>query len=195
MLKRAFDIAFSLTVLVALSPLFLILAILVKASSSGPIFYQATRIGQFGRPFKAYKFRSMIVDADKVGPAVTTSGDPRITPIGRFLRKSKFDELPQFLNVLLGDMSIVGPRPEAPKYVELYTEEQRKVLNVRPGITSPASIEFRDEESILTGGDWEVQYIEEIMPQKLAIDLEYAQNASLVEDLKIISATVRSIIK
>lgn len=193
MLKRFFDIVASLGGLLVLSPLLLVLAVLVKATSEGPIFYRANRVGRYGKPFKLYKFRSMVVNADKIGPGVTGAADPRITPIGRFLRKTKLDELPQLINVLRGEMSIVGPRPEDPRYVALYTEAQRKVLDVRPGITSPASVQYRDEESMLTGDDWEKHYIETVMPAKLAIDTEYAQHANVWRDIALILKTLRAL--
>ena len=188
-LKRWFDILFSIGILVGLSPIFLVIALIIKVTSPGPVFYKATRSGQNGEPFKLYKFRSMVVDADKRGPGITTAGDARITRIGRILRKTKLDELPQFINVLKGEMSLVGPRPEDPRYVALYTPEQRRVLTVRPGITSPASVYYRDEESLLTGDDWERQYIEEIMPAKLNIDLDYARKGGIMDDVMIIWRT------
>jgi lipopolysaccharide/colanic/teichoic acid biosynthesis glycosyltransferase len=188
MFKRLFDILASLGGLIVLSPALILLAILVKFTSEGPIFYRATRAGQYGKPFKLYKFRSMVINADKIGPGVTGAADPRITPIGRFLRKTKLDELPQLINVLRGDMSIVGPRPEDPRYVAFYTEE-------RPGITSPASVQYRDEESMLTGDDWEQYYIETVMPAKLAIDVRYAQNANLWQDVMVILGTLRALFR
>jgi lipopolysaccharide/colanic/teichoic acid biosynthesis glycosyltransferase len=193
MLKRAFDILASGIGLSVLSPVLLVIALAIKLTSSGPIFYHATRIGRDGDPFKLYKFRSMVVDADKIGPAVTGAQDQRITPIGRLLRRTKFDEFPQLINVFIGDMSLVGPRPEAPKYVALYNDEQRRVLDVRPGITSPASVEYRNEEALLTGDDWEQMYIEEVMPAKLAIDLQYVENPTLGRDIIIIFKTLRAL--
>lgn len=194
MLKRLFDIVVSGVGLVVLLPVFLSLALWVKLSSEGPIFYRATRTGRYGHPFKLLKFRSMVVNADRVGPGITSAGDPRITPIGRMLRRTKLDELPQLINVLRGEMSLVGPRPEDPRYVALYTEAQRQVLNVRPGITSLASVAYRDEESLLTGSDWETCYVQQIMPAKLEIDLTYAHNATLWQDLQIILRTFRAIL-
>lgn len=195
MFKRLFDVLASGIALLILSPLFLILGVAVKLGSPGPVFYLATRIGQNGKPFKLYKFRSMVVDADKHGPGITTAGDSRITPIGRFLRRTKLDELPQLLNVFKGDMSIVGPRPEDPRYVALYTPDQRAVLRVRPGITSLASVQYRNEENLLTGEDWETVYISRIMPEKLTIDLEYSQRASLGRDIGIILHTVGALFR
>lgn len=195
MLKRAFDVLASGAGLIVLLPLFLILAVAIRLDTQGPIFYRAKRVGKDGALFRLYKFRTMVVDADKVGPGITTAGDARITKMGRFLRRSKLDELPQVINVIKGDMSIVGPRPEDPRYVEMYSAEQRGVLDVRPGITSPASFAFRNEEQMLHGQDWESIYINEIMPAKLAIDLEYSKHPSLLLDLKIIFQTAMAILK
>jgi lipopolysaccharide/colanic/teichoic acid biosynthesis glycosyltransferase len=194
MLKRLFDIVASTIGLIVLSPVLVGIALAVKVSSPGPIFYRANRVGRYGNHFKLLKFRSMVINADKIGPSVTGASDSRITPIGRFLRRTKLDELPQLLNVIRGEMSIVGPRPEDPRYVAHYTEEQRQVLNVRPGITSPASIQYRDEESMLTGDNWENHYIQEVMPVKLTIDLEYAQSPSILRDFGIILRTIRAVV-
>ena len=188
--KRTLDMVVASMALLTLWPLFALIALVIRITSPGAIFYRATRVGQNGQQFKLYKFRSMVADADKRGPGITTSGDSRVTSIGRILRRTKLDELPQLVNVLRGEMSLVGPRPEDPRYVALYTPEQRQVLAVRPGITSPASVYYRDEESLLTGDDWEKQYLEEIMPAKLAIDLEYARCATLWRDIDIIVRTV-----
>lgn len=195
MLKRLFDIAASGLGLILLSPLLLVLALAVKLGSSGPIFYRANRVGRYGKHFKLLKFRSMVINADQIGPAVTRAADPRITRVGRFLRRTKLDELPQLMNVLRGEMSLVGPRPEDPRYVALYTDEQRQVLNVRPGITSPASVAYRNEEAMLVGDDWEKHYVEQIMPVKLAVDLEYARNASLWRDVRVILGTLRALFR
>lgn len=195
MIKRTMDVVFSLGGLIVLSPVMLIIAAAVALSSPGGVFYRAERIGKDGRPFRLYKFRSMVAGADKAGPAVTVAGDARVTPVGRFLRKTKLDELPQLINVLKGEMSLVGPRPESPKYVALYTEAQRAVLRVRPGITSLASIRYRDEESLLHGADWETRYIEQIMPEKIAIDLEYIASANPWKDVLIILQTFRAILR
>lgn len=195
MFKRAFDILVSAAALILLSPVFIGVALAIKVSSPGPIFYRATRIGRHGVPFKLYKFRSMVVNADKIGAGITTAGDPRITPVGRFLRRTKLDELPQLINVLRGEMSLVGPRPEDPRYVALYTEEQRRVLRVRPGITSLASVRYRNEEALLKGEDWERLYIEKIMPDKLAIDLQYVERATLLSDLGVLWQTFRALFR
>ncbi len=191
--KRAFDVIASGLGLIAISPLMLGVAVAIKLSSPGPVFYLSRRVGRHGRLFGIYKFRTMVVNADKIGPGVTVSNDPRITRIGKLLRSTKLDELPQLINVLRGEMSLVGPRPEDPRYVALYTPEQRAVLNVRPGITSPASLHYHDEQSLLVGADWETQYINEILPAKLAIDLEYAKRPSLQQDIALITDTVKAL--
>lgn len=190
MLKRAFDILASGAGLIILSPLFLGIAIAVRASSPGPALYRARRVGRYGKEFTLYKFRSMVANADRQGPGITAAGDSRVTGVGRFLRRTKLDELPQLINVLRGDMSLVGPRPEDPRYVALYTPEQRRILEQRPGITSMASLTYRHEEQMLSGDDWERVYIEQVMPAKLAIDLEYAQRATLWRDIALIVKTV-----
>jgi lipopolysaccharide/colanic/teichoic acid biosynthesis glycosyltransferase len=189
MVKRLFDVLVSAAALLLLSPLFLGVAIAIKLSSPGPIFYRAVRVGRHGVPFKLYKFRSMVVNADKIGAGITTAHDPRITPVGRFLRRTKLDELPQLINVLRGEMSLVGPRPEDPRYVALYTEEQRRVLRARPGMTSLASVRYRNEQALLSGDDWETRYIQQIMPDKLAIDLQYIERATLLSDLGVLWQT------
>ena len=173
-----------------LSPLLLNLCIVIKLNDRGPIFYRAKRIGKGGQPFELYKFRTMIVDADRQGAAITAHRDARITPIGKFLRRTKLDELPQLLNVLTGQMSLVGPRPEDPCYVALYTPAQRKILDVVPGITSAASLAYRNEQALLTGADWETIYRTEIMPAKIAIDLNYLKTANVATDLRLIFSTI-----
>ena len=193
--KRIFDLLVSALGLIILSPIFALIALLIRLMSPGPVFYRARRVGQGGREFTLYKFRSMVADADRRGPGITTAGDPRVTSIGRVLRRTKLDELPQLWNVLRGDMSLVGPRPEDPRYVALYTPEQRRVLDVRPGITSLASIEYRNEEAVLHGPDWEQHYIHEVMPAKLAIDLRYVQRATLFTDLLIILRTLLALFR
>ncbi len=195
MLKRPFDVVVGVIGLIALSPLLLVLSLIVKFTSKGPVFYRAKRVGQHGKEFRLFKFRSMVVNADKIGPGVTGSGDPRITPVGHILRKTKMDELPQLFNVIKGEMSFVGPRPEDPRYVALYTDEQRQILDVRPGITSLATVKYRDEEAMLTSDDWETYYIEEVMPAKIAIDLKYVQNAGLIRDIGIILSTLLEVVR
>ena len=180
--------------LLLLSPVFAVIAVLIRLSSPGPVFFRGERIGRHGRPFRIVKFRTMREDAAAVGAGITAANDPRVTRVGRLLRHTKLDELPQLLNVLRGEMSLVGPRPEDPRYVALYSEEQRRVLRVRPGITSPASFQFRNEEALLSGADWERKYRDEIMPQKLRIDLAYVEAAGFWTDLALIWRTVATIV-
>lgn len=184
----------AVSALALLSPLFVILALLVKISSPGHVFYQATRVGRDGKPFRLLKFRSMITNADKIGPQITGAYDPRITPIGHFMRSHKLDELPQLINVLRGEMSLVGPRPEHPRYVAFYSDEQRRILDVRPGITSPASVYYRKEETLLISDDHETYYVQQILPAKLAMDLEYIERMNLIYDLTLIFLTVGSLL-
>ncbi len=193
MLTRAIDILAAFIGLVVLSPLFSAIAIAIKLDSPGPVFYRAQRVGKDGRLFRLYKFRSMVADADRRGPGITATGDTRITPVGRFLRRTKLDELPQLINVLRGEMSLVGPRPEDPRYVALYTPEQRRVLAVRPGITSAASLVYRHEEQLLAGEDWETVYRTKVLPDKLAIDLAYLERRTLASDLKLILRTIAAV--
>jgi lipopolysaccharide/colanic/teichoic acid biosynthesis glycosyltransferase len=191
-MKRILDFVVTALGLIVASPVLLLLCLLIKLSDHGPVFYLAKRMGKGGIPFELYKFRTMIVDADRVGPAVTASGDSRVTPIGKFLRRTKLDELPQLLNVLKGEMSLVGPRPEDPRYVALYTPAQRQILDFVPGITSAASLTYRHEEQMLTGDDWETIYQTKVMPEKIAIDLAYMASANVFTDLKLIFQTVFS---
>lgn len=189
-MKRAFDIVVSATALLLLLPVFLLLALAVALGSPGGAFFRQTRVGKEGRTFQLLKFRSMRPGSEAHGQITVGGRDPRITGVGHFLRKSKLDELPQLLNVLLGDMSIVGPRPEVPKYVALYTPDQRRVLSVRPGITSLASIAYINENEVLgRSADPERAYIEKVMPAKLALDLEYVDKAGLTFDLGVIWRT------
>ena len=193
---RFFDFILSLVGLVVLAPIFIVLAIWIKTDSKGPVFYKQVRVGQNGIDFGLFKFRSMVVDADKKGLITVGGRDPRITRSGYFIRKYKLDELPQLINVLLSDMSLVGPRPEVRKYVELYTDEQQKVLSVKPGITDYASIEYMDENEILgKSNDPEKTYIEEIMPEKIKYNMKYIQNKNLFEYFKIILLTVLKIVR
>jgi len=193
---RFFDFILSLVGLVVLAPIFIVLAIWIKIDSKGPVFYKQVRVGQNGIDFGLFKFRSMVVDADKKGLITVGGRDPRITRSGYFIRKYKLDELPQLINVLVGDMSLVGPRPEVRKYVDLYTDEQQKVLSVKPGITDYASIEYMDENEILgKSSDPEKTYIEEIMPEKIKYNMKYISNKSLFEYFKIILLTVLKIVR
>jgi len=192
MIKRLFDIVLSVFGLAVAGLPMLLIAVLIKLTDSGPVFYRQVRVGKDGKEFKIFKFRTMVVDADKIGAQITVGSDPRITRIGRFLRKTKLDELPQLLNVLGGSMSFVGPRPEVPKYVALYSPEQRRVLSVRPGITDLASLKYRHESELLAqaGNDWERVYIEQVMPDKLRLNLEYIEKQSLWLDIKLIFKTL-----
>lgn len=187
---RIIDWIVSAAALALVSPVFLVAALAIKLTSPGPVFHRAERVGKDGILFTLFKFRSMRADAAAAGPGITRSGDARITPAGRFLRRTKIDELPQLLNVLRGDMSLVGPRPEDPRYVALYSPEQRRVLSVRPGITSAASIRYRHEESMLTGDDWENLYVTNVMPAKLRIELDYLDRRTLASDLRLIVQTL-----
>lgn len=192
--KRAFDILCSFLGLTVLSPVLLVVSVLVAVTSPGGVFFRQERIGKDGRPFRIFKFRSM--RKDNAGLKITTGNDSRITPVGRFLRKSKIDELPQLINVLVGDMSFVGPRPEVADYVNLYTPYQRQVLLVRPGITGLASIRFRNENDLLTASDDPNRtYVEQIMPRKIDPDLEYIPHASVFYDIKLIFQTFAVVIK
>lgn len=193
---RFFDFILSLVGLVVLAPIFIVLAIWIKTDSKGPVFYKQVRVGQNGIDFGLFKFRSMVIDADKKGLITVGGRDPRITRSGYFIRKYKLDELPQLINVLVGDMSLVGPRPEVRKYVELYTDEQQKVLSVKPGITDYASIEYMDENEILgKSNDPEKTYIEEIMPEKIKYNMKYIQNKNVSEYFKIIFLTLLKIVR
>src|SRR2546427_8148635 len=179
--KGLYDLIFACCGLVVLSPLFLLIAALVKIADGGPILYRQIRVGLHGRPFRICKFRSMVSATEQAGPFVTKNGDTRITWIGRILRKTKLDELPQLWNVLKGEMSLVGPRPEVPRYVERYTADQRAILNLKPGITDLASVHFRNEELLLKNAqDVEEFYIRHCIPKKLRLNLDYAAKANLL---------------
>lgn len=195
-LKRVFDLCCSLVGLILLLPVFLGISIWVKLDSSGSVFFKQIRVGRYGRDFVIYKFRTMIVDAEKVGLKVTVGKDPRITTPGSFIRRNKLDELPQLLNVLLGDMSLVGPRPEVPEFMCQYSADIRdKILSVRPGITDLASIEYTNEAEILAAAvDPKTAYINEVMPSKARYYLEYVENHSLILDIIIIFKTLKKII-
>lgn len=195
MFKRLFDIIFSSLGLIVSSPLFIFSSIIIKLDSKGPVFYKGKRIGRYGTPFRIYKFRTMLADAEKLGGPSTADDDPRITKVGRLLRKYKLDELPQLINVLRGEMSLVGPRPEVQHYVDMFTEEEKAILNIRPGITDWASLWNPDEGAILAGSlDPEKTYMEKIRPQKLKLQLKYVRKHSFWIDLKIILLTLKSII-
>jgi len=189
--KRLSDLLFVIPGLLFVLPFFVLFALWIKLDSTGPVFFRQERIGHKGRPFSIWKFRTMIEHAEKNGSQLTIGDDPRITRSGYWLRKFKIDELPQLFNVLMGDMSLVGPRPEVPKYVSLYTLEQRRILDQIPGITDPASIKYCDENRLLSQSlDAEKNYRENIMPEKITINLEYAVNATLWSDTKVILKTI-----
>ena len=196
MAKRLFDIAFALLALLLLGPLLLLVALWVRLDSPGPVFFRQQRVGRGGQLFDIYKFRTMRTGAEAMGPQITVGQDTRITHAGAWLRRSKVDELPQFINVLRGDMSVVGPRPEVPRYVALFPADVRQaVLSVRPGITDLASIEFRDESALLAQSqDPERTYVEQILPAKLRHAQEYVRTRSLWLDLRIIARTVLAVL-
>jgi lipopolysaccharide/colanic/teichoic acid biosynthesis glycosyltransferase len=189
--KRALDLVASIFGLAALSPVLLLIGIAVVAEDGGPILFWQERVGRGGRAFRILKFRTMIVDAEKRGIPLTVGADARITRVGRFLRRTKLDELPQLVNVVRGEMSLVGPRPEVARYVALYSDEQRRVLEVTPGITDPASTQYVDESALLgAAADPEREYIETVMPRKLQLNLAYAQQATILSDLRVLLQTI-----
>ena len=194
-MKRLFDITASGLGLLVLSPLFLILAVWIKLDSPGPVFYRQVRVGRGNKDFRLFKFRSMRVGSDKKGLITVGGHDPRVTRSGYWIRKYKLDELPQLINVFIGDMSLVGPRPEVRKYVDLYTPEQMHVLDVRPGITDMASIHYRNENELLEqAADPEQYYRDVVMQDKLRINLEYIADHSFIKDLKIIFMTFKAVV-
>jgi lipopolysaccharide/colanic/teichoic acid biosynthesis glycosyltransferase len=195
-MKRAFDIIFSLAVLIVFFPFGLLISIAILSSSRGGVFYRQERIGKRGKPFMLFKFRSMKRNADKKGKLTVGMTDSRITKIGVFIRKYKLDEFPQFINVLIGDMSVVGPRPEVEEFVAYYTDEQKRILDVKPGITDYASIEYFNENALLAASENPKQdYIKKIMPQKINLNQKYIKRPTLTHDLKIILRTVQRILK
>ena len=193
MLKRAFDVVSSAVGLVVLSPVFLVVAILIAAQDRGPVFFRQERVGRYGRPFRIHKFRTMRVA--NAGALITSADDNRITRVGAFLRTTKLDELPQLIDVLAGDMSVVGPRPEVPRYVAMWGDDARaEILSVRPGISDPAAIAFRNEQDELAAADDpERHYVEVILPQKVAMYLDYVRTRSFVGDLRVIFGTLAEI--
>ncbi|MBK7888263.1 MAG: sugar transferase [Bacteroidetes bacterium] len=194
-MKRLLDLTISIIVTIFISPLLLLLALIIKVDSTGPVFYLQERIGKNRVPFRIFKFRTMYVNADKQGLLTVGERDARITRVGVLLRKYKLDELPQLFNVMVGNMSLVGPRPEVRKYVDLYSEEQLKVLRVKPGITDYASIEYANENQLLGNvSNPEEVYVNEIMPAKLLLNLKYIEEQSLMTDLMILLKTVRKIV-
>ena len=195
-LKRSFDIGASLLGLLVLLPLFVVVAIVLRWESPGPTFYRGFRAGRYGKAFRIFKFRTMVVNADKIGGPSSSADDPRITRAGNLLRRYKVDELPQLINVLTGEMSLVGPRPEVLQEVLLYTEEEKRLLEVRPGITDWASIRFRNEGEILRGSaDPHAAYREKIRPEKIRLGLEYVERRSFLTDCQIIASTLKAILQ
>ena len=195
-MKRLFDIVFSSAILIIFSPFFLIIVLCIVLYDRGPVFYRALRVGRYGREFRMYKFRTMVVNADKIGASSTTLSDSRITGIGRFLRKTKLDEIPQFLNVFIGNMSVVGPRPDVKTFTDLFTEEEKAILSVKPGITDWASVWNSDEGKILEGSeDPDATYKQLIWPGKKRLQLKYVKEQSFWVDIKIIFLTFKAVIK
>lgn len=193
-MKRLFDCLAALTSLMLLSPVLVVVAAAVKIDDRGPVFYRGTRVGRDGRRFGMFKFRTMVVNADRTGGTSTAADDPRLTAVGKILRAYKLDEVPQLINVLIGDMSLVGPRPQVPWAVDLYTPSERALLTVRPGMTDYASIRFANEADILAGAaDPDATYLERIAPEKIRLGLEYVRHRSTWIDLKIIAATLWSL--
>ena len=198
-MKRLFDFITSFFGLILLAPIFVLTALWIKIDSRGPIFFRQERVGFQGSLFRIHKFRTMVLDAEKKGKQITVGADPRITTVGGFLRKYKLDELPQLIDVLVGDMSLVGPRPEVPKYIDCYSDDEKHdVLSVKPGITDNASIEFRDENELLASSkdpDPEAAYISEVLPKKIALYRKYVKERSFFGDVAIIFKTIFLIIK
>jgi len=195
-MKRIFDLFFSLTILILFSPFLLVISLFIKLHDGGSVFYMAPRVGLNGKTFKMLKFRTMVVNADKIGASSTTSSDSRITGIGRFLRKTKLDEIPQFFNVFFGNMSVVGPRPDVKSFTDLFTDEEKAILSVKPGITDWASVWNKDEGSILEGAeDPDKAYMELIWPEKKRLQLKYVREHSFLNDIRIIYLTLTAIIK
>lgn len=195
MLKRFFDIIMSLLLLIVLSPVFLILAIWIKVDSKGTVFYRQERITQYGRTFRIFKFRTMVSNADKIGTLVTTQNDSRITRVGEKIRKCRLDEIPQLINILKGDMSFVGTRPEVQKYVDAYTDEMKATLLLPAGVTSLASLKYRDEDEIISqetdrGKTIDQAYIEDVLPEKMKFNLEYLDNFNILKDVNLCVKTV-----
>jgi len=193
--KRMFDLLLSIPSLIILSPVYLLSAILIKLDTPGPILFSQDRIGQNGKPFRLYKFRTMVKDAAKIGPPVTTAHDPRITKTGRLLRKFKVDEMLQVMNIVKGDMSVIGPRPEVKKYIDIFAEEYKDILKIKPGMTDYALIVFRNEEDILSRfQNVEEGYIKEVMPEKIKLYRQYLSEMSLKTDIKIFFQTIWEIL-
>jgi lipopolysaccharide/colanic/teichoic acid biosynthesis glycosyltransferase len=195
--KRMFDLLFAAVILILVSPAMLVVAFLVRISSRGPALYRQRRVGKDGREFQLIKFRTMGHSSEQEGPSVTRAGDPRITPAGRVLRKWKLDELPQLLNVICGEMSFVGPRPDVAEYIASLNREQKKILRVRPGLTGAATLHYRNEEQLLSTvpvGELKRFYCSEVLPEKVRLDLEYARRAGFLSDLRILLRTAGAIL-
>lgn len=194
--KRLFDILVSFLLLIIISPLFIIFSIMIKLDSKGPVLFKQNRVTEYGRVFKIFKFRTMVENADKKGSQVTVENDSRITRMGKLLRKVRLDEIPQLINILIGDMSFVGTRPEVQKYVDLYTDEMKATLLMKAGVTSLASIKFKDEEKLLqVDGDIDKIYIEDVLPQKMQYNLEYLRKFNFFYDIKLMFMTLIAVIK
>jgi lipopolysaccharide/colanic/teichoic acid biosynthesis glycosyltransferase len=195
-MKQIFDLVFATIGLIMLSPLLIAIALAIKLTSRGPVFYRGERVGLNGKIFRMFKFRTMVINAEQIGGSSTPDDDPRLTRVGKFLRRYKLDELPQFINVVVGDMSLVGPRPQVGWVVERYTPEERLVLTVRPGITDYASVKFHNEGEILRGSaNPDEDYFRLIHPMKMQLSIEYVRNASVFTDVKIILRTLLAILK
>jgi lipopolysaccharide/colanic/teichoic acid biosynthesis glycosyltransferase len=194
-MRRSFDILCAVLGLIILSPLFAAIAVSIKLVDNGPVFYKAQRVGLNGKIFRLFKFRTMVVNADRIGSRITCESDQRITTIGCILRRYKMDELPQLINIIRGEMNLVGPRPEDPRYTELYDPIQKMIFSVRPGMTSPASLYYKDEASLLVGPEWERKYVKEIMPEKISIDLNYFKTNTFWSDFSIILWTVSEVFR
>ncbi len=195
-MRRLFDIVVSLVLLLLLLPFMVLVAITVKLTSPGPVFYRAERVGLKMKTFKMFKFRTMVIDADRAGPRITAQDDPRVTSVGEFLRSTKIDELPQLINVLKGEMALVGPRPEDPRFVKFYTPDQLRLLEFKPGVTGPAQLEYSVEhqDKLLDVSQAEEVYIREMLPDKLRLDLEYERSRSPLRDAKILLRSVKLVL-
>jgi lipopolysaccharide/colanic/teichoic acid biosynthesis glycosyltransferase len=193
--KRAFDVGASLAALAVLAPVWLAIALLIKADDGGPVLFRQERVGRGGRRFRILKFRTMVAGAEALGGPLTADADPRVTRLGRRLRATRLDELPQLVNVLRGEMTLVGPRPEVPRYTARYGPAERRVLELVPGLTDPASLAYRDEGRLLgAAADAERRYLEEVLPRKVRLQLAYADDATLWSDLRVLAATVRTLL-